>query len=202
MSTASKRACQLSVEKLAKETNATESYLHTLTFADPEPSQKEAQRRFKSFRDGWALRRGKKFVWSVQRGGRTHRIHFHLVTTQRWDAAEMWDIFPRYGFGRYNVQPPKPVQFAAYVAKYVARSNGLDSNSRKWGVCGFKSCRVKDVVHDEIVLTRRDELPGWVISMLWRLSLNDPKYARRKAWLIRRFSQDLNDKEVRVENPF
>jgi len=187
----SKRACQLSVRKLALVTGATESYLHTFTFADPEPSQREAQKRFRSFRTGWAARHGKKFVWSIQRGSRTNRIHFHLVTTDRWDAKEMWAVLPRYGFGRYDVQKPKPIEFADYIARYVARGHGLEPKSRTWGCVGFKGVRCVDVDKDEILIESVVELPQWLIRQLRRISLNDEKFARRKSFVLKRWSVPL-----------
>jgi len=100
-------------------------------------------------------------------------------------------VLPRYGFGRYNVQPPKPVEFADYIARYVAKGGGLEPNSRKWGVVGFKGVRCADVRSDEIVLPRVADLPAWLISQLWRISLADDKFARRKSAVEKRFAQPL-----------
>jgi len=104
----------------------------------------------------------------------------------------MWQVLPKYGFGRYDVQPPKAVEFADYVARYVAgRYSGLAPNSRKWGVVGFKGTRTADVRSDTIELTRVTELPYWQLSQVLRISLLDDKFARRKNFMEKKFSEPL-----------
>jgi len=190
----SRWACILSIEKMAQECNALETYLHTLTFADPEPSEKEASKRFHSFAVHYLNRYGKKVVWAMQRGTRTGRLHYHLVSCDRWDAKEMWEVIARYGFGRYDVRPPKPVCKAAYVARYVSKAtNGLASNVKSWGVIGFKRVKKMEVIRGNICLPRVTECPLWLLRHMPRLKL-DESFARRKKFIESRFSEVLDVK--------
>ena len=140
-------------------------YLSTLTFADPEPSYSEGRRRQNSFRT-WLERNGKWAVCAPEYGEETGRLHFHLAHVDRWDAAEMWRVLPRYGFGRYDVRkrpawrvPPSaghPGELhpaAWYLAKYVGKRVGWPEElkgCRQWSVIGEKLwphpvCKVRDV---------------------------------------------------------
>jgi len=186
----SRDACVLSCLKLAAIAGATESYLHTFTFAEPEPSQREAVRRWKSIRTR-LVQLGRRGVWALQRGALRKRLHFHVITVERWEWAEMWEMLPKYGFGRYNCQPPRAIQFAAYVARYVGNSPGLEPGSRTWGVFGFKGVSSANVVRDEIVIDSVAELPRWFVSQLWRVSLRDSKFARRKSYSVKMFHRPL-----------
>jgi len=129
-------------------------YLHTLTFADPEPGYAEARERWNSFATGYLNRTGKWGVCVPEFGSQTRRLHFHLVTTERWDSAELWAVCDRYGFGRYNVRRRpawrvKPSssgrgrihEAAWYLAKYVGKRFGWPEElkgCRQWSVFGAK----------------------------------------------------------------
>jgi len=188
----------LSVAILAKLESWKTSFLHTLTFPDPEPSPEEAQRRYRSLYANFFFPQidQRRHVWALQRGGRTKRLHFHLVTGREWDWAEMWTVLPRYGFGRYDCEVydenkwgPWHVGKAMYVAKYVANRAWLEPGVRNWGAVGFAKCKQKDVRHDSFELPIRAEVPRWLLCQIPRTSLLDPNYARRKASLMRAFSK-------------
>ena len=186
----SRMACELSILKMCREVGALLCYLHTLTFADPEPSPVEAARRFRNFYAGWLWRRKKKAVWALQLGGRTRRIHYHLVTPDRYDAAEMWDVLSEYGFGRYDVRPPQPVERAFYVARYVARPGVVGPGVRTWGAVGFEKVKKKNVQTGSIEVRRVHDLPAWVVSQIRRLSLGDPNFTRIKSYIERQWNED------------
>jgi len=165
---ASRWACRLSVLGLISPKKVPWDapdwvYLHTLTFADPEPSYEIARQRFRSFVN-WLNETGKFGVAAPEYGEKTGRLHFHLVSSVRWNAKEMWAVCARYGFGRYDVRP-RPAWLsrpnatdsgrihpaAYYLAKYVGkRTNWPDAlkGARQWSVFGakhFPSTRVRDV---------------------------------------------------------
>lgn len=140
-------------------------YLHTLTFADPEPPYRVARERLNSFQN-WLRERKRWAVCAPEFGKRTHRLHFHLVSVERWDAGEMWEACAAYGFGRYDVRrrpawrkPPSSgfrgvVHEAAwYLAKYVGKRENWPEElkgMRQWSVVGAKHwpmppCGVRDV---------------------------------------------------------
>ena len=161
-------------------------YLHTLTFSDPEPSYDEARRRWDSFLTGY-LSRAKRFgVCVPEFGKRTNRLHFHLVTTERFDASEMWVQCAKYGFGRYDVRrrpcwriPPSSTHRGTvheacwYLAKYVGKRHGWPDElkgSRQWSVFGAKHfpntpVRVRDVriTTKELTVVKESSRPfsGW-----------------------------------------
>lgn len=117
-------------------------YLHTLTFADPEPDYREARRRWASFTH-WLNRSGFYGVAVPQFGSRTRRLHFHLVTCKRPASREWWPVLERYGFGRYDVRE-QPVSVSSYAARYVARRDYWPSElkgMRSWSVFGQKHFR-------------------------------------------------------------
>jgi len=133
-------------------------YLHTLTFANPEPDVPEAMRRLNSFAN-WLRETGKVCVRVVERGGENGRVHFHLVSSQKWSAKQMWSVLPRYGFGRYDVRA-RPVERAYYAAKYVGKVNRqwpLPKGTRSWGCTG-----VKPVGRRDVVITKKEiDLVAW-----------------------------------------
>jgi len=163
-------------------------FLHTLTFKDPEPDYREARRRWSNLRKEFQ-RSARYGVCVPEFGERTKRLHFHLVTSQRWDAREMWDICDRYGFGRYHVRR-RPAwrktpasgyagqihESAYYAAKYVGKRRHWPvelKGSRQWSVFGEKyfpipPCQVRDVRITRKVLTVIQEscdeqLYGWSV---------------------------------------
>jgi len=128
-------------------------YLHTLTFKDPEPGYAEARQRWRSLQE--QLSRENKFgVCVPEFGKKTGRLHFHLVSTEWWDAKDMWRITEAYGFGRYNVRrrpcwrkPPNSTyagkihEAAWYLAKYVGKRHSWPEElkgCRQWSVFGAK----------------------------------------------------------------
>lgn len=140
-------------------------YLSTLTFADPEPSYEEGRDRFDNFRK-WLDRHEKWGVCAPEYGEETGRLHFHLAHVERWDAGEMWQVLPRYGFGRYDVrrrpswivppgggEPGRLHSAAWYLAKYVGKRLNWPvelKGARQWSVFGEKYfphpvCKVRDV---------------------------------------------------------
>jgi len=150
-------------------------YLHTLTFADPEPSYEIARQRFRSFVN-WLNETGKFGVAVPEFGEKTGRLHFHLVSSVRWNAKEMWAVCARYGFGRYDVRPrpawerrPNATDSgrihpaAYYLAKYIGkRSKWPDAlkGSRQWSIFGkrhFPTTGVRDVRITTKVLTVVEE---------------------------------------------
>lgn len=115
-------------------------YLHTLTFANPEPSYEEARKRWNSFASNYLNKGGRFGVCVPQWGEKTGRLHFHLVSSERWDASEMHVALQRYGFGRYDVRE-RPVEVAAYAARYVGKRNGRPlevKGARLWSAFGAK----------------------------------------------------------------
>jgi len=140
-------------------------YLHTLTFADPEPAYDEARRRWNSFRTSF-LERGARFgVVVPQWGEKTQRLHFHLVTTERFDAKETAAALKRYGFGRYDVRR-RPAwkdrtlaemhPAAWYAARYVARRVGCPvelKGARMWSVFGKKHFKNAPVALRDVRIT-------------------------------------------------
>lgn len=166
-------------------------YLSTLTFADPEPPYSEARKRLNSF-FVWCERTGKFGVCAPEFGEQTGRLHFHLVHTSRWDAKEMWEVLPRYGFGRYDVRarpawrvPPRVghpgiIHPAAwYLAKYVGKRTHWPlelKGARQWSVFGAKLfphpvCRVRDarITTKLLTVVRESPIPfhsfvRWVFS--------------------------------------
>jgi len=148
----SRAACQLTIMRIMapdlwnQAPLAGSCYLHTLTFPNPEPSEVEAMKRFNAF-TMWARRTGKVFVRVVERGDATGRLHFHLVSSQRWSAREMSKALPRWGFGRYDVRE-RPIERAFYAAKYVGKRgkvHKLKQGTRTWGACGITPTRARDV---------------------------------------------------------
>jgi len=166
MLTATKQAwaCRLSIRSLAAGDLWHQpekcGYLHSLTFPNPEPDETEAARRFHDFASHYLNRTGKRCVRVMERGGGTGRLHYHLVSSQRWDAKEMWRVLPKYGFGRYNVKPVD-AKGMLYVAKYLLKRARfpLAPRTRKWGCIGFEGTRWTDVEVVEKVLTLVAEEP-------------------------------------------
>lgn len=168
-------------------------YLSTLTFANPEPAYDVARDRWRSFQS-WLDRHEKWGVCAPEYGEETGRLHFHLVHVERWSAAEMWGILPRYGFGRYDVRrrpawliPPSPGNAgqlhpaAWYLAKYVGKRHHWPDElkgSRQWSVFGekhfpFPVCKVRDVKITTKCFTVASESPipfhdsyGWHVPSL------------------------------------
>jgi len=166
MLTATKQAwaCRLSIRTLVEgdlwhQPEAC-GYLHTLTFRNPEPDEREAARRFHSFATGYLGPTGKRCVRVMERGSTTGRLHYHLVSVQRWSAREMWRVMPKYGFGAYDVKPANG-KGLDYVAKYLQKraKYPLAPGTRKWGCVGFQGVRVDDVEMVEKVLTLVAEEP-------------------------------------------
>lgn len=188
-------ACLLSVDKLMKLENAKLSYLHTFTFPEPEPSIRDCARMFHNFfsTTGAGRRLGLRAVWSLQRGERTGRLHFHLVSGVRWDAATMWRELPKYGFGRYDVRPPKPAHLAFYVARYVGRSGYLEKGTRPWGAVGFPKVVQANVESVTFSLSRVTPTPMWVLHAWFRLKLGGENFARRVAFLTKHWSETIDE---------
>jgi len=116
------------------------SYLHTLSFADPEPSYEEARARWNNF-GKWLERTRKWGVCVPEWGRKTGRIHFHLVTAERWEVAELREVLPKYGFGKVYDVRERPWSSACYAAKYVSKSDGRPDGMkgiRLWSVFGKK----------------------------------------------------------------
>lgn len=103
----------------------------------------------------------------------------------------MWALLPRYGFGRYDVRPPRAVCFASYIARYVGNSPNLEPGTRTWACFGFKGVRTHDVVYGSIAIDSVVELPRWLISQLQRISLRDDTFSKRKAFVEKRWSVPL-----------
>jgi len=185
----SRDACLLSIKKLLELENSHESYLHTLTFPDPEPSLPEASRRFNNFFHGTGAgaRMGLRFVWCVQRGARTRRLHYHLVSGRRVDAASMWESLRKYGFGRYDVQPPQPAYKSAYIARYIGRAGHLEAGARSWGAVGFAKVRQADVESETNELTIVAPVPPFVLSAWFRIRIGETNSASCRNFIIKRW---------------
>lgn len=115
-------------------------YLWTLTFPDAltRGDPRLAMKCWDSF-GRWLRKTGKLGVRALERGEKG-AFHFHVATPQRWDAAEMWEMGERYGFGRVNVRE-RPVDRAKYIAKYIGKAAGrewLPLRMRQWACFGFK----------------------------------------------------------------
>jgi len=111
----------------------------------------------------------------------------------------MWEYLPRYGFGRYDVQKPKPVERAMYIARYVSKlQNGLASRVRSWGTVGFVRVTSRNVLRGSLCLTRVTEVPAWLVSQLRRVEL-DESFPRRKEFIENRFCETL-DIETKMQN--
>jgi len=121
-------------------------YLHTLTFPPPEPSCEEALSRWHSLAVNFLRKSGKRCARVIERGAERGRVHLHLVSWERWDAAEMHRVLPKYGFGGYNVREI-PASRASYVAKYLGKDTQwrLPRGTRLWACVGWKGVRVSDV---------------------------------------------------------
>jgi len=143
-------------------------YLTTLTFADPEPSYAEGRLRLANFIRGY-LEREKWFGLAVPEfGKRTGRLHFHLVSTERLSAKELWAVCPKYGFGRpdVRVRPAwregkvgEEIHPAAwYLAKYVGKRQGWPAElkgMRQWSVIGKKFWPCEPVRTRDVRITRK-----------------------------------------------
>jgi len=172
------------------------SYLHTWTFADPEPSYREGRRRFNSFLTNEMRPSGYFGVLVPQYGDETNRLHFHAVTVQRIDAKWMWSVLPRYGIGRYDVrkrpawrvrgQQIHPATW--YAARYVSRRDKWPEElkgMRQWSVFGAKHfpwpgvCRVRDVRITKSHLTVMPESHKPIYSFVqWRFTGDNSTYRR------------------------
>jgi len=122
-------------------------YLHTLTFPDPEPTVDEAMRRFHSFAVE-IHKRGMVCVRVIERGGQHGRVHYHLVSAQRWDVRETRALLVGRGFGRYDVRV-RPVERAYYAGKYIGKKSWrfpLPRGCRSWGAVGVDPVRAVDVL--------------------------------------------------------
>jgi len=194
--TPTRAACLLSIKKLMLLENTNESYLHTLTFPNPEPDIREAARRFHNFfyGTGAGARLGLRCVWALQRGERTRRLHFHLVSGVRWDAREMWAQLPKYGFGRYDVQPPKPADRASYVARYVGRPGHLEKGARSWGAVGFEKVKQANVEQETLELPCVVFPPRFALFAWFRLRLGDDHFARRKNFIVKKWGGTIDYK--------
>jgi len=194
----SKAACLLTIKKLCELENANETYLHTLTFPEPEPDVREAARRFHNFFSGTGAGRSLvvRAVWALQRGDRTRRLHFHLVTTRRVDAAAMWRALPKYGFGIYHVSDPEPSHRAAYVARYVGRPGHLETGTRSWGAIGFPKVLQGNVEGVTRTLTRVTPPPRWVLHAWFRAKLNQDNYAKRVAFIQKHWDEIIVEKDM------
>jgi len=150
-------------------------YLHTLTFADPEPSYVEARARWNSFQVNFLNKNGWYGVCVPQWGEETRRLHFHLVTSRRPDSREWWQVLPSYGFGRYDVRQ-RPVVKAAYAARYVGRGcwgPKAVKGARTWSVFGAKLfpfwpvTQARDVRITEKARHVIKESPHWADECHW-----------------------------------
>ncbi|CAK0752164.1 hypothetical protein CCP3SC15_1820007 [Gammaproteobacteria bacterium] len=120
-------------------------YLHTLTFADPEPSYQVARKRWHRFLRKYLVPKGYFGVCVPQWGETTGRLHFHLVSSERWDAKYVYDSGVKCGFGRYDVRQ-RPASVSAYAARYVGRRDGRPSEAkgyRLWSVFGKQHFRTR-----------------------------------------------------------
>jgi len=95
----------------------------------------------------WMRKTGKQAVRVIQLGDETGRVHFHLVSWQRWDVTEMRDALERHGFGRVYDVRERPWSRAIYAARYVGRKPKwkLPRGVRQWGCIGMKGVRAVDV---------------------------------------------------------
>lgn len=173
------------------------SYLHTWTFADPEPSYVEARRRFNSFLTHEMRPSGYFGVLVPQFGEETNRLHFHAVTVQRIDAKWMWSVLPKYGIGRYDVRRRPAWRLRGrqihpatwYAARYVSRRDLWPEElkgMRQWSVFGAKYfpwpgvCRVRDVQITRNMLTVAPESHKPLYGFLeWRFAQDTSVYRRK-----------------------
>jgi len=168
----SRYACILTIQQLFVESLWNQNpacYLHTLTFANPEPEVSEAMRRLNSF-GNWLRKTGKVAVRVIERGGESGRVHYHLVSSQKWSSKEMWSVLPKYGFGRYDVRC-RPIERAYYAAKYVGKKNHrfpLPYGTRSWGVIGMKGVTRKSVEISKKELALVANSPQLVDVLTWK----------------------------------
>jgi uncharacterized protein YfiM (DUF2279 family) len=170
------------------------TYLHTLTFADPEPSIKEAARRFNNFFHGTGAgrRMGIKAVWCMQRGAKSGRLHFHLVTCRPLDYKAMWAALKKYGFGRYDCQKPQDASRAGYIARYVGRPGALEHGARSWGAVGFEKVKRKNVQQETHELVCTSFPPLFVLHAWFRIRLGEPHAASRRKFIIKRWGGEID----------
>lgn len=177
-------------------------FLHTLTFADPEPSHEEAKHRLHVLRK-WMLRKGLKAVWAVERGSEKGRIHFHLVSAVEFGPLFYVELSKR-GFGRYDVRK-RPFSRCMYLAKYLWKTRGgsiehepvrfrLPKGTRRWGVIGIAPCKPSVVkiriVQKELASVAPEPQP-YRIPEVWeceysgtKITLRRPSFVRSPPWTL------------------
>jgi hypothetical protein len=132
----------------------------TLTFSDDVQSAVEANRRWKSFRDGVLRRIAREWIWARERQ-KSGRWHYHVVVILKRPIREGYDFAavragdyrsashtlraywaflrckcPAYGFGRHQLEPVmSPKAAGAYLAKYLTKAerDARDKGVRLWG---------------------------------------------------------------------
>jgi len=143
-------------------------FLHTFTFSGDEPDVKEAARRLHSFTlSKYYKAHPIPFVWVLQRGDEGGRLHFHLVTAEKWEESRFRKAIKKNGFGRYNVRE-RPVYRAFYAARYVGRwcRFPLPKGTRSWGAVRCDKVKQANVVKKETVLTLVAPEPHPIFDLL------------------------------------